>query len=108
VAYLDRVEHYRERYRCIVYAYVLMSNHVHLLIETGAVGLPRLFKESRASPRVRIGLNNLYTLVWLPDVSPGISKNVPELVIRDFVDSTAIAQQSTTKYTARTCGWDSQ
>jgi putative transposase len=29
VAYLDRVEHYRERYHCIVYAYVLMSNHVH-------------------------------------------------------------------------------
>jgi REP element-mobilizing transposase RayT len=22
VAYLDRIEHYRERYRCIVYAYV--------------------------------------------------------------------------------------
>jgi hypothetical protein len=39
VAYLERVEHYPERYRCIVYAYVLMSNHVHLLIETGAVGL---------------------------------------------------------------------
>jgi putative transposase len=41
VAYLDRIEHYRERYRCIVYAYVLMSNHVHLLIETGAVGLSK-------------------------------------------------------------------
>ena len=37
MAYLDRIERYRERYRCIVYAYVLMSNHVHLLIETGAV-----------------------------------------------------------------------
>jgi REP element-mobilizing transposase RayT len=34
VAYLDRIEHYRERYRCIVYAYVLMSNHIHLRIET--------------------------------------------------------------------------
>ena len=44
VAYLDRVEHYRERYRCIVYAYVLMSNHVHLLIETGAVGLSKIMQ----------------------------------------------------------------
>jgi REP element-mobilizing transposase RayT len=44
VAYLDRIEHYRERYRCIVYAYVLMSNHVHLLIETGAVGLSKIMQ----------------------------------------------------------------
>ena len=36
VAYLDRIEDYQNRYRCIVYAYVLMSNHVHLLVETGA------------------------------------------------------------------------
>ena len=65
VAYLQRVEHYLDRYRCIVYAYVLMSNHVHLLIETGAVGFPRSCKGSSASPRVRsIGPNNLYNLVW--------------------------------------------
>ena len=44
VGYLERVEHYRERYRCIVYAYVLMSNHVHLLIETGAVGLSKIMQ----------------------------------------------------------------
>jgi putative transposase len=41
VAYLARIERYRERHRCIVYAYVLMSNHVHFLIETGALGFPR-------------------------------------------------------------------
>jgi hypothetical protein len=41
VAYLDRIEYYRERYRCPVYAYVLMSNH-HLLIEAGAVGLSKI------------------------------------------------------------------
>ena len=41
VAYLDRIEHYRERYRCIVYAYVLM---VHLLIETGRVPLSRIMR----------------------------------------------------------------
>ena len=32
--YLKRVEHYRQRYRFSIYAYVLMSNHVHLLLET--------------------------------------------------------------------------
>ena len=42
--YLERIEHYRERYRCVVYAYVLMSNHVHLLIETGAVGLSKIMQ----------------------------------------------------------------
>jgi putative transposase len=30
IAYLDQIEHYRERCHCIVYAYVLMSNHVHV------------------------------------------------------------------------------
>jgi putative transposase len=44
VAYLDRIEHYRERCRCIVYAYVLMSNHVYLLIETGPVGLSKIMQ----------------------------------------------------------------
>jgi putative transposase len=37
--YLERLEQYRERYSFKVYAYVLMSNHVHLLIETGRVPL---------------------------------------------------------------------
>ena len=37
--YLERLEQYRQRYGFSVYAYVLMSNHVHLLIETGKVGL---------------------------------------------------------------------
>jgi len=30
--YLERVEHYRKRCDFKLYAYVLMSNHVHLLI----------------------------------------------------------------------------
>jgi putative transposase len=42
VAYLDRIEHYRERCRYIVYAYLLMFHHVHLLIETGAMGLSKI------------------------------------------------------------------
>jgi len=33
-AYLDRFERYRQRYGCTVYAYVLMTNHVHLLLKT--------------------------------------------------------------------------
>jgi REP element-mobilizing transposase RayT len=31
--YLEPLEHYRQRYSFKVYAYVLMSNHVHMLIE---------------------------------------------------------------------------
>jgi hypothetical protein len=27
VNYLERIEHYRERYEAVVYAYILMSNH---------------------------------------------------------------------------------
>ncbi len=54
VAYLDRIEHYRKRYRCIVYAYVLMSNHVHLLIETGAVRLSK--KKSKETMGSTIGI----------------------------------------------------
>jgi REP element-mobilizing transposase RayT len=32
--YLDRVKRYKEKCGFVLYAYVLMSNHVHLLIET--------------------------------------------------------------------------
>ena len=42
--YLDRLEHYRERYGFTVYAYVLMANHVHLLIESGRVPLSKLMQ----------------------------------------------------------------
>lgn len=58
VAYLDRVEHYRERYHCIVYAYVLMSNHVHLLIETGAVGLSKIMQGIQFSYTQRYNRRN--------------------------------------------------
>src|SRR3989337_3824537 len=34
LAYLNRLEHYRKKYRVNVYAFILMSNHVHLLVET--------------------------------------------------------------------------
>lgn len=34
-AYLARLARYRKRFGVTVYAYCLMSNHVHLLLETG-------------------------------------------------------------------------
>jgi len=40
--YLQRLEHYRQRYGFRLYAYVLMANHVHLLVETKSVGLSKI------------------------------------------------------------------
>ncbi|HEY7555394.1 MAG TPA: transposase [Candidatus Binatia bacterium] len=42
--YLERLEEYRQRYEFKVYAYVLMSNHIHLLIETGEVALSKIMQ----------------------------------------------------------------
>lgn len=42
--YIERVEHYRKRYGFTLYAFVLMANHVHLLIETGAIPLSRIMQ----------------------------------------------------------------
>jgi REP element-mobilizing transposase RayT len=42
--YLERLEQYRERYGFKVYAYVLMTNHVHMLLETGRVPLSRIMQ----------------------------------------------------------------
>ena len=44
IAYLERVEYYRKRYGFMLYAYVLMSNHVHLLLETQSVGLSKIMQ----------------------------------------------------------------
>lgn len=41
LAYLDRLERYRRRDGVTVHAYVLMPNHVHLLVETGDQPLAR-------------------------------------------------------------------
>jgi REP element-mobilizing transposase RayT len=38
-AYLDRLEKYRGKFEVKIYAYSLMPNHVHLLLETSS---PRL------------------------------------------------------------------
>ena len=42
--YLQRLEHYRKRYDFKLYAYVLMSNHVHLLIETQKIPLSKIMQ----------------------------------------------------------------
>ena len=42
--YQERVEHYRQRYQFRIYAYVLMSNHVHLLFETGKTPLSKILQ----------------------------------------------------------------
>ncbi|MBI2530984.1 MAG: transposase [Deltaproteobacteria bacterium] len=48
-AYLQRIEHYRQRYGFRFYAYVLMSNHVHLLLETKGVALSKIMQGIQAS-----------------------------------------------------------
>ncbi len=42
--YLARLEFYRKRYGFRLYAFVLMSNHVHLLIETGDSPLSKIMQ----------------------------------------------------------------
>lgn len=42
--YLERLELYRKRYDFTLYAYVLMSNHVHLLIETHRTPLSKIMQ----------------------------------------------------------------
>jgi putative transposase len=42
--YLERLDEYRRRYGFKVYAYVLMSNHVHMLLETGQVPLSKIMQ----------------------------------------------------------------
>jgi REP element-mobilizing transposase RayT len=43
-AYLERLEKYRAKYQVRIYAYCLMPNHVHLLLETGSVPLAKFMQ----------------------------------------------------------------
>lgn len=54
VRYLDFLAHYKERYRFFLFAYVLMPNHVHLLVQTAHVPLSRILQ----------GLNQSYTMYF--------------------------------------------
>jgi REP element-mobilizing transposase RayT len=47
--YLERLEHYRKRYGFVLYAYVLMSNHVHLLVETHQTALSKIMQGLQSS-----------------------------------------------------------
>ena len=52
--FLDILTSYKQRYHFRLYAYVLMSNHVHLLIETQDVPLSKILQ----------GLNQCYTMYY--------------------------------------------
>ncbi|MBU1147498.1 MAG: transposase [Candidatus Omnitrophica bacterium] len=47
--FLEYLVKAKERYRCYVYAYVLMSNHYHLLIETTQANLSRIMHNINSS-----------------------------------------------------------
>jgi len=42
--YIIRLKRYHERYKFILYAYTLMPNHIHLLIETGITPLSKIMQ----------------------------------------------------------------
>lgn len=42
--YLDRIERYHNRYKFILYAYALMSNHIHFAIETFEIPLSKIMQ----------------------------------------------------------------
>lgn len=52
--YLQILTIYKNRYHCRLYAYILMSNHVHLLIETKDTPLSKILQ----------GINQSYTLYF--------------------------------------------
>ncbi len=52
--YLKVLVSYKERYRFLLYAYVLMDNHVHLLLETQETHLSRVLQ----------GINQSYTIYF--------------------------------------------
>ncbi len=54
-AYLDRLRHYQERDHLICYAFVLLANHLHLLVESGDVPL------SRTMQRLQFTYTQYYT-----------------------------------------------
>ena len=54
VKYLGVLAHYKEKYDFYLYAYLLMSNHVHLLIETRETPLSKILQ----------GINQRYTMYF--------------------------------------------
>jgi len=52
--YLQLLTIYKNRYHCSIYAYILMGNHVHILIETQDAPLSKVFQ----------GINQSYTVYF--------------------------------------------
>jgi len=52
--YLLTLTVYKNRTNCRIYAYILMNNHVHLLIETGGIPLSKIMQ----------GVNQVYTMYF--------------------------------------------
>lgn len=52
--YLQLLTIYKNRYHCCIYAYILMGNHVHMLIETKDAPLSKVFQ----------GVNQSYTVYF--------------------------------------------
>ena len=42
--YLELLDRYRERYGCLLYAYLLLSNRLHLLVETPRANVSRFMQ----------------------------------------------------------------
>lgn len=57
-AYLARIERYRKRYNFTIYGYVLMLNHVHLLIQTGKLPLSKIMQGIQGGFTQRVSSNN--------------------------------------------------
>ncbi|QNO14307.1 transposase [Alkalicella caledoniensis] len=55
------LDKYKERYRFKLYAYCIMDNHVHLLIETGKVPLSKIRQGILQSYTQRINLKHSRT-----------------------------------------------
>jgi REP element-mobilizing transposase RayT len=53
-AYIDRIARYKNRYKFLIYAFVLMPNHVHLLVETRMIPLSKIMQ----------GIQQSYTLYF--------------------------------------------
>lgn len=52
--YLDILSDYKKRHQFLLYSYMLMSNHIHLLIETGKFPLSKILQ----------GINQSYTMYF--------------------------------------------
>jgi len=60
--YLDRIKRYYNRYHFILYAYALMSNHIHLAIETCEIPLSKIMQGIQQSYALYV--HKKYRFYW--------------------------------------------